>query len=139
MFDEPRIPEKWVDFEIRTIHSGLVTKRKTLKELLSEDSPQCIMRDGQIHFFDKEELKRIESVASEEEREALKLPMNLHFSLEMEDQCYFSDDVASKVLRRLEGFGEAYPYRDGKMWIPYSLAMELLIKYKTAMQRIFLT
>jgi len=138
VFDEPRISEKWVDFEFRTIHSALVTKRKTLKELLSEDSPQCVTREGQVHFFDKEELKRIKSATSEDEEGVLRLPINLHFSLEMENQCYFSDEVASKVLRRLEGFGEAYPYRNGKMWIPYSLGMELLMKYRTVMQRIFL-
>ncbi|MEE9600183.1 MAG: hypothetical protein V3W22_00580 [Thermoplasmata archaeon] len=41
------------------------------------------------------------------------------------------------MLRRLEGFGKAYPFRDGRMWLPYSIGFELVRKYPTAFQGIF--
>jgi hypothetical protein len=49
-----------------------------------------------------------------------------------------SDETAAEVLRRLEDFGEAYPYRDGTTWLPNPLAYTLLMKYATAIPGLFL-
>ncbi len=124
-------------FEMRGLQEGLVTRRKTLKELLEEEEPQCRTREGEMYVFDREILQTLAAVATEEEMGRLRLPINLRFHVGMEDQCSLDDEVAAGVLRRLEGFGKAYPFRDGKMWLPYSLGLELILKHRTAIQRIF--
>ena len=55
---------------------------------------------------------------------------------DVEDAAYVTDELAADVLHRLEGWGEAYVYRDGKMWLPQSLAVDILLRYGGALQRL---
>ena len=128
--------DKWVDFELKRINRGLVARRKKLSSLLKEENPRCETKDGEAHDFDREELLLISSVL--EKGEDLLLPMMLRFSTEARDSCYIDDETAAAVLRRLEKFGEAYQYREGKMWLPNSLAYTLTRKYRSAIQAMFL-
>lgn len=64
--------------------------------------------------------------------------MTISFSTESQDSCYISDEVAAAVVRRLGKFGMAYQYREGKMWLPNSLAYTLMQKYPTAIQALFI-
>lgn len=83
------------------------------------------------------ELRRWAQRSSEEEQGRLRLPLTLNFDPEVHDSCFLDDEVGAAVLRRLEGFDRAYPWRDGRMWIPYSLGFELLGPYPTTLQRPF--
>ncbi len=87
-------------------------------------------------MFDREVLSKFGDEASPEERRRLRLPVTLRFHADLEDQASLDDEVAAEILRRLEGFGSAYPFRDGKMWIPYSLAIQMLVGYPTVFQTI---
>ena len=42
------------------------------------------------------------------------------------------------MLRRLESFGPAYNFKDGKMWIPASIGLDILRRYGLIIQRLFL-
>jgi len=128
--------DKWMEFELARINKGLVTRKKRLSILLKEEKPQCAAREGEVYEFDAEVLRRLAGALKE--GEDLMLPITLHFSSQSPDSCYVSDESASVVLRRLEDFGEAYPFTDGKMWLPNSLAYMLIQKYPTAMQGLFL-
>jgi uncharacterized protein (UPF0216 family) len=123
--------------EMRGLQQGLVVKKRSLKDLLQEGNPQCTTRDGDPYHFDKEVLEKFATVTSKDERAQLSLPVTLRFHVEPEDHCTLDDALAAEVLRRLEGFGKAYPFRDGKMWLPSSLGLELILKYRTAIQRLF--
>jgi uncharacterized protein (UPF0216 family) len=128
--------DKWTELELTRINKGLVARKKRLCALLEEETPHCTTREGETYRFEVAVLKLLATALHE--GEDLQLPMTLHFSSESRDSCYISDETAAEVLRRLERFGEAYPYRDGRMWLPNSLAYALIQKYPTAIQGLFL-
>jgi uncharacterized protein (UPF0216 family) len=136
VFNE-RTVERWMALEMRGIQQGLVVRRRSLRDLLQEDKPQCTTREGDPYLFDPAVLEKLAEVTTEEERAKLRLPITLRFLSDMEGHCTVDDPIAAEVLRRLEGFGKAYPFRDGRMWLPYSLGLELILKYPTAIQRLF--
>jgi uncharacterized protein (UPF0216 family) len=69
---------------LQTLNRHLPKKRKTLKELLTEDKPGIKSLDGSTHFFDKNELKKIASIIPEWEHDKLRLPVYLEMSSSME-------------------------------------------------------
>ena len=130
--------KKWLEHEMSTVHKGMVTRRRTLESILKMDDPHCMTREGERHAFDVEILDNLAGAVPEEKQSLLKLPMTLFFDLKVENQCYISDEVAADAIRVIEGYGEIYPFRDGKMWLPYSIGMELIRKYRGAIQQLFL-
>ena len=63
---------------VRSLNDHLPVERKTLKELLGEEKPRVVCRDGSSHRIRKEELEMIESVIGSkwgEEAERLRLPL----------------------------------------------------------------
>lgn len=70
--------------------------------------------------------------------ERLRLPITLNFPADVPDSAYVIDEQGADVLHRLEGWGDAYPYRDGKMWIPVSLAVDLLLRFEGVLQRLMM-
>lgn len=123
---------------MRGLHTGLVVRRRSLRDLLEQERPTCLTKEGEEYEFDRGVLLRFAAVTNDEEREKLRLPITLYFETGAGDHCRVDDELASKVLRRLEGFGRAYPFRDGRMWLPYSIGVELTMKYPTAFQRLLL-
>ncbi len=130
--------KKWMSLEARNMHRGLVTKRKSLEVLLGEERPSCTARDGGEHIFDTDVLSRLGESLEPEQRSRLLLPINLFVDLKVKNECCIEDEVAATVLRKLEGYDRAYRYIDGKMWLPLSIAMELVGKYRGALQMVFL-
>ncbi len=130
--------KKWFEHEMRTVHKGLVTRRRSLESLLKMGNPHCLSREGQRHVFDKEVLNKLADCLPEDKHFQLKLPMTLNFSLKVENECYISDEVAAQAIRKIEGYDKAYRYRDGRMWLPYSIGMEFVRKYRGAIQQVFL-
>ncbi|MFQ6059782.1 MAG: DUF61 family protein [Thermoplasmata archaeon] len=130
--------KKWFEYEMSTVHRGLVTRKKSLESLLKMENPYCLTRVGERHVFDKEILRKLAETIPRERWSSLKLPITLNFDLKMENECYIADEVAAEAIRKLEGYGRVYQFKDGKMWLPYSLGMELIRKYKGAIQQLFL-
>lgn len=128
--------DKWMEHELASANRGLVTRKRRLSDLLREKDPRCVTREGESYEFDRQALSRF--AAAVPEGEELLLPITLHFSSTIMDSCYISDEVAAETIRRLEGFGEAYPLLEGKMWLPNSLAYAILQKYPTIFQGLFL-
>jgi len=128
--------DRWTEFELARVNRGVVIRKKMLSVLLKEEMPQCTTREGEPYIFDRDVLRRLAAVLRE--GEDLQLPMTIHFSTTANDASYLSEETAAEVLRRLEDFRDAYPYRDGKMWLPNSLAYTLVMKYATAIQGLFL-
>ncbi len=84
MFGDNEFDKKISVKFLQTLNKHLPAKRKTLKELLSEDRPIVRNRDGTTHCFDKKELENLASMIPEFEHAALRLPLYLEMSLSME-------------------------------------------------------
>lgn len=118
--------DRWISFELGRLNAGLVVERKSLARLRSEPRPVCRTREGGEHTFARPALDRLAAVLTAEEAEALRLPILLFASGDLEDSVYLSDAIAAHALRRSEGLGEAFPFRDGRMYLPHSLAMDIV-------------
>ena len=84
MFKEDDFAKKISMKFIQTLNRHLPVKRKTLKELLSEDKPAVKNLDGSIHCFDKKELEKLTSIVPQWEHDKLRLPIYLEMSSTME-------------------------------------------------------
>ena len=138
MRGDPGSVDRWMERESRNLNAGLVTARKRLADLLRETTPMCRTRDGTEWPIDREALARMAAACRPGETEDLRLPIALHFSSDLEDACYITDALAGEVLRRAERFGLAYPFRDGRMHLHASLGVDLVSRYKGAIQHVFL-
>jgi len=137
--EEPRRPEEhWVEMEYRKLNSGTVTRRRSLEALLAETDPSLETRDGERFHLDRDGLERLAAASGPEERRSLQVPITVHFTADSESEAYITDAVAVAVLRRAEGWGEAYLFRDTRAWIPLSLAVDLIRKYGGAVQALYL-
>ncbi len=84
MFNEEEYGKKISMRFLQTLNRHLPAKRKTLKELLSENKPFIKNQDGSTHHFDKKELEKLASMIPEEDYGALRLPIYLEMSSSME-------------------------------------------------------
>jgi uncharacterized protein (UPF0216 family) len=135
---DSRVFKKWFEYEMTTVHKGLVTRKKSLQSLLEMDEPYCLTREEEMHVFDKDILVKLASSIPKGKHPQLKLPITLSFDLKVRNECYIADEIAAEAIRELEGYERVYQFRDGKMWLPYSIGMELIRKYKGAIQQLFL-
>ena len=112
--------------ELGRLNAGLVVARKTLAVLLEEPEPSCRDREGEGHPFEPAALRRLAGVLSRDEAESLRLPITVFATGDLEDAAYVAEELAAKALRAVEGFGAAFPFRAGRMYLPHSLAVDLV-------------
>jgi len=135
---DPRGIDIWMRWEFDKLNAGVVIHPRPLRALLEDRGARLETRDGSPYEVERAALERLAAACAPEERERLRLPVTLHFSADVADSAYVLDGLAAEVLRRIEGWGPAYPFRDGKMWLPQSLAVDLLLRYGGALQRLML-
>ena len=138
MWDRPGTMDRWVSHEYASLNASLVTTKKSLSTLLAEAEPSCTTRAGDPWPIERVALQRLEAACRPGDADALRVPISLHFHTELEDACYLTDPVAGEVLRRAESFGPAFPFREGKMHVPLRLGVDLISRYKGAIQQVFL-
>lgn len=124
--DTPGAVDRWISLELGRLNAGLVVERKSLARLRSEARPACVTREGGEHTFEREALDRLAAVVTPAEAEALRLPITLFATGEVEDHVYVSEELPARALRTLEDYGKAFPFRDGRMYLPHSLAVDLV-------------
>jgi hypothetical protein len=69
---------------VRSLNDHLPVERKTLAELLREEKPRVVCRDGSTHRIRREELETIERITGSKwgkEAERLKLPILIEMLL----------------------------------------------------------
>ena len=124
-------------WEFDRLNAGLVAHPRTVQALL--DDPTALRtKDGEPYSIDRAALERLAACCTGDERARFRIPITLHFSADVADSAYVIDALAAEILHRLEGWGPAYPYREGKMWMPQSLAIDLVLRYGGALQRLLL-
>jgi Uncharacterized protein conserved in archaea len=65
---------------IQSLNGHIPKRRKMLAVLLKEDLPHIEGRDGSIHVFKRDELKKIAEILSEEEYEKILLPIYIELN-----------------------------------------------------------
>jgi uncharacterized protein (UPF0216 family) len=133
----PDSVDRWISFELGRLNAGLVVEKKTLARLLTEREPACRTREGDAHPFDRAALDRLASVLTRDEAESLRLPLTLLVSGDSDDSAYLADEIGAKALRAIEKFDRAFPFRDGRMALPHSLAVDLMHRHGGAVQLAF--
>ncbi len=66
--------------QIRAMNRHLAVEKFSLEDLLSQDKPRVILRDGSAHYFRREELEFLSSLLSERDRKILRLPIYIELS-----------------------------------------------------------
>ncbi len=118
--------DRWISLELGRLNAGLVVERKSLAALLVETRPACRDREGREHAFEPAALRRLATALSRDETEALRLPITVFATGDLEDSAYVAEELAARALRAVEGFGRAFPFRGGRMHLPHSLAVDLV-------------
>ena len=129
--------DRWISLELGRLNAGLVVEKKTLARLLAEPEPACRTREGDPHPFDRVALERLAAVLTKDEAESLRLPLTLLLSGDSGDSAYLTDELGAKALRAVEKFERAFPFRDGRMALPHSLAMDLVRRHDGVLQLAF--
>ena len=70
-----RILRECLKSELRVINAHLPSKQKPLSDLLSEEYPHVLCRDGSTHLFKRKELKYLAGLLDAEEQKELSLPI----------------------------------------------------------------
>lgn len=128
--------DRWISFELGRLNAGLVVEKKSLSRLLAEPEPACRTREGDPHPFERSALDRLASVLTPEEADVLRLPLTLVVSGDT-DSAYLTDELGAKALRAVEKFDRAFAFRDGRMALPHSLAVDLVRRHGGAVQLAF--
>lgn len=122
---------------IRILNSYLPCKSKALSELLQEEHPHTRCKDGTIHLFKKKELNYLKNFTSDEEQEALSLPILIEIVTESEMLVICPTGIEEKIISKV--LDMPLKSRENKIRI-YRPQLNLLRKtLKTTTQYIFLT
>ena len=70
-----RILQECLKSELRVINAHLPSKQKPLSDLLTEEYPHVLCRDGSTHLFKRKELKYLAGFLDAEEQKELLLPI----------------------------------------------------------------
>lgn len=135
--NSPGAMDRWIALELGRINAGLVVARKSLAQLRAEERPACVTREGEVHGFDRAALDRLAAVVTSREAETLRLPITLFATGEFADHVYVAEEIAANALRSMERFGAAFPFRDGRMYLPHSLALDLVHRSGGTLQLAF--
>ena len=98
-----RMLQECLKGELRVVNAHLPSKQKPLSDLLGEEYPHVLCRDGSTHLFSRKELKYLTSLLDADEQKELFLPILIEVSAgqgEMAIICpgEVEEKVISKVL-----------------------------------------
>ncbi len=98
-----RMLQECLKSELRVVNAHLPSKQKPLSDLLDEEYPHILCRDGSTHLFRRKEIKYLAGLLDADEQKKLLLPMLIEASAtegEMAVICpgVVAEKVISKVL-----------------------------------------
>ncbi|UCG70810.1 MAG: DUF61 family protein [Thermoplasmata archaeon] len=125
--------EKWFKFEIAKLNSGIVTKKKALKELAREKNPQTVAKDGSIYYFNKDSLLKLEKELPEN-MHSIRLPISFYFSFDVKGSVYVAEKKSLSVLKQLGEVPKDVEFVDGRYWISKVLATDLMKRRPSIIQ-----
>lgn len=122
--------------ELRVLNAHLPERPKLLADLLCEEHPHIVCRDGSTHLFKKKELDYLTGLVKTGEQKALLLPLLIEIkSGRRESVVLRAGEVGEKVISQI--IGMPLTHRQGKTVI-YKPQLALLRKMlKTTIQYVF--
>jgi hypothetical protein len=135
----PRITEesvlsRWMSLEMGRINQGIVEVRKTLAELLKEENPASITKEGKEYRFRRDILQQMGEKLPEPLHRRLRLPLLFRFDPDVKDSCLLTDPAAVEALTELGEIGPQRQLRDGRLWVGRAIVYSLIRKYPTVIQ-----
>lgn len=107
--DRHRI-EEYLREELRIVNIHLPYARKTLSELLKEEFPHVILRDGSFHYFKRSELELLAQLLPTSKWDRLRLPILIEITPEYgEGAAVIKDDIEAEVVAKLLGIDLRVP------------------------------
>ncbi|HZD43477.1 MAG TPA: DUF61 family protein, partial [Methanomicrobiales archaeon] len=82
---------RWMRLELGKINKGIVSERKTLKDLLEEENPSSRTKGGEEYLYRKDVLERLRDALPEDLQRRLRLPILFYFDTEVSDSAYLTD------------------------------------------------
>ncbi|MDD1653115.1 MAG: DUF61 family protein [Methanomicrobiales archaeon] len=135
----PRITEesvlsRWMSLDMGRINQGIVEVRKTLAELLREENPASVTKEGKEYRFRREILVELGRKLPEPIHRRLRLPVLFRFDPDVADSCLLTDPAAVEALKELGEIGSLRQIRDGRLWMGRAIVYSLIRKYPTVIQ-----
>ena len=99
-----RTLQEYLSAEFRVLNAHLPRYKKSLAELLNEEHPHVVCTDGRAHFFKKKDLKYLAEVVTQEEQEALLLPIIIELMPGQNEVAIICErEVVAKVISEVLG------------------------------------
>ncbi|MDD1658199.1 MAG: DUF61 family protein [Methanomicrobiales archaeon] len=133
--DEP-VLSRWMSLEMGRINQGIVEIRKTLAELLREETPASVTKEGKEYRFRRDILLQMGEKLPGPLHRRLRLPLLFHFNPDVKDSCLLTDPAAVEALKILGEIGSLRQLRDGKLWMGRAIVYSLIRKYPTVVQMV---
>lgn len=127
--------KKIISSQLKNLNTGMVSQKKSLKDLLKEENPSVETRKGERHQFKNEHLKKIEDSIPIYKMDELKLPIMVYNDPSL-DQCYVKMRVEGEVLKNLIGL-EDKTLKDERIWFSKPLIAETIREYDDIFQFIW--
>jgi uncharacterized protein (UPF0216 family) len=139
MNDRPSISDegvmmRWMQLELGRINRGVVAERKRLSDLLIEDRPAAVTKDGKEYRFDKDTLAAFASGIPETLQRRLKMPVLFYCTADVPDSCMLTDEAAVEALRAKSEISPLRSFENGRLWLSKPIAFAILRKYPTLFQ-----
>lgn len=117
--------------ELRVANRHLPRSRKSLAELLNEEYPSVLCRDGTLHFFRRRELEKLSTLIDRGDWDRLLLPIIITIVPESESFVGVVEDAhAAELISRILGL----EYRGGTLFLYKPQLYELRREYSTIFQ-----
>jgi uncharacterized protein (UPF0216 family) len=127
--------KKWFKFEMAKINSGIVTKKRSLKELMEEEVPQTKAKDESIYYFNKDALLDLKN-GLPKDMHSIMLPINFYISLDIRSSVYIADKPSLFALKYLGEVPHDAELVDGRYWMSKTLILDLMKKRPSIIQLI---
>lgn len=125
---------RWMALEMGKINDGVVARRRRLSELISEERPVSVTRDGAEFVFDREVIRILGEKLPPRLHPRLKLPVIFFFDSTVPDSCLLTDEVALEALQTLGELSRFREFSGGKLWVGRAIVYAIMRKYPTAIQ-----
>ena len=125
--------KKWFKFEMARLNSGIVIKKKALRELVKEESPKTEAKDKSVYYFNRDALLRLKNELPED-MYSIMLPISFYTTLDVRGSVYVADKSSLLVLRSLGEVPEDTELIEGRCWMSKALVMDMMRKWPTIFQ-----
>jgi hypothetical protein len=125
---------RWMALEMGKVNNGVVSPGRRLSDLLSDDHPLAMTRNGTEFAFDRGVIRTLGENLPLRLHPLLKLPVIFLFNSTVPDSCLLTDEVAFEALQILGELSRFREFTGGKHWVGRAIVYAIMRRYPTAVQ-----